>query len=176
MAATTIERPGAVTMRGNPVTLLGPKIEVGQEAPEFTVVDTNLSPKRLAGFKGHVLLIASVPSLDTGVCSAETRRFNQEAAGFSPDVRVLTISMDLPFAQKRWCGAEGIERVVTLSDHRDASFGLAYGVLIKELRLLARAVFVVDRQGKVTYVEYVPEVTEHPNYEAAIAAVKQASR
>lgn len=176
MAATTIERPGAVTMRGNPVTLLGPKIEVGQEAPEFTVVDTNLSPKRLADFKGHVLLIASVPSLDTGVCSAETRRFNQEAAGFSPDVRVLTISMDLPFAQKRWCGAEGIERVVTLSDHRDASFGLAYGVLIKELRLLARAVFVVDRQGKVTYVEYVPEVTEHPNYEAAIAAVKQASR
>lgn len=176
MGATAIERPGAVMMGGKPVTLLGPKIEVDQQAPDFTVVDTSLSPKTLADFKGRVLLIASVPSLDTGVCSAETRTFNQEAAGFSPDVQVLTISMDLPFAQKRWCGAEGIERVITLSDHKEASFGLAYGTLIKEHRLLARAVFVVDKQGKVTYVEYVPEVTQHPNYEAAIAAVKRASR
>lgn len=176
MAATTGERIGAVTMRGNPVTLLGPRIEVGQDAPDFTVVDVNLAPRRLGDFKGNVLLIASVPSLDTGVCSAETRRFNQEAVGFGEDVRVLTISMDLPFAQKRWCGAEGVDRVITLSDHRDASFGLAYGVLIKELRLLARAVFVVDRGGRVTYVEYVPEVTEHPDYAAAVAAVRQASR
>ncbi len=176
MATIAVERPGAVTMFGKPVTLVGPKIEVGQQAPDFTVVDTGLQPKRLADFKGHVLLIASVPSLDTGVCSAETRTFNERAASFGPDVRVLTISMDLPFAQKRWCGAEGIERVITLSDHKEASFGTAYGTLIKEHRLLARAVFVVDRQGRVTYVEYVPEVTQHPDYDAAVAAVQQAAR
>ena len=169
------ERPGAVTMRGNPVTLVGPRIEVGQKAPDFRVVDTDLKPRSLSDFAGGVLLIASVPSLDTGVCDAEARRFNQEAVSFGPGVRVLTISMDLPFAQKRWCGAAGAERVVTLSDHREASFGTAYGTLIKELRLLARAVFVVDGSGVVRYVEYVPEVTTHPNYEAAIAAVRQLS-
>ena len=175
MSQVLTERPGAVTMRGNPLTLVGPRIEVGQRAPDFRVVDTDLQVRSLADFSGHVLLIASVPSLDTGVCDAETRRFNQEAVRFSPDVRVLTVSMDLPFAQKRWCGAAGIDRVITLSDHREASFGTAYGVLIKELRLLARAVFVVDRSGVVRYVEYVPEVTNHPNYEAAVAAVKQVS-
>ncbi|MEW6048389.1 MAG: thiol peroxidase [Bacillota bacterium] len=175
MAVTTVERPGAITFAGNPVTLVGPKIEVGQQAPDFQVVDTEFKPRSLADYRGHVVLIASVPSLDTGVCSAETRRFNQEAAGFSADVRVLTISMDLPFAQKRWCGAEGIDRVTTLSDHKEASFGVAYGTLIKERRLLARAVFVVDRNGRVGYVEYVPEVTQHPNYEKAIEAVRKAT-
>lgn len=175
MSEVATERPGAVTMRGKALTLVGPRIEVGQRAPDFRVLDTDLTVRSLADFSGQVLLIASVPSLDTGVCDAETRRFNQEAVQFSPDVRVLTISMDLPFAQKRWCGAAGVERVITLSDHREASFGTAYGVLIKELRLLARAVFVVDRSGVVRYVEYVPEVTNHPNYEAAVAAVKQVS-
>ncbi|WRP18265.1 thiol peroxidase [Carboxydochorda subterranea] len=173
-SATTVERPGAVTMKGQPLTLVGPAVQVGHQAPDFHVIDTDLKPRTLSDYRGHVLLIASVPSLDTGVCDAETRRFNQEATRFSPDVRVLTVSMDLPFAQKRWCGAAGIERVITLSDHREASFGQAYGTLIKELRLLARAVFVVDKGGKVTYVEYVPEATDHPHYEAAIEAVHKA--
>ncbi|HEY8486452.1 MAG TPA: thiol peroxidase [Limnochordales bacterium] len=175
MSQSLPERTGEVTMRGNPVTLVGPRVEPGQKAPDFRVVDTDLKPRTLSDYAGQVLLIASVPSLDTGVCDAETRRFNQEAVQFGPDVRVLTVSMDLPFAQRRWCGAAGVDRVVTLSDHREASFGTAYGVLIKELRLLARAVFVVDRGGVVRYVEYVPEVTQHPNYEAAIQAVRQAS-
>lgn len=172
--AVAVERAGAVTMKGNAVTLVGPRIQAGMNAPAFRVVDTDLKERTLDDYRGNVLLIAAVPSLDTGVCDAETRRFNQEATGFGPDVRVLTISMDLPFAQKRWCGAAGIDRVITLSDHREASFGTAYGTLIKELRLLARAVFVVDRTGKVTYVEYVPEVTAHPQYEAAVQAVRQA--
>lgn len=161
-----------VTMRGNEVTLVGPEIQVGQKAPDFTVVGNDLSPVSLKDTSG-VRLILSVPSLDTGVCDAEVRRFNEEASNLE-GVSVLTISMDLPFAQKRWCGAAGIERVVTLSDHRDASFGEAYGVLIKELRLLARAVFVVDSSNTVTYVEYVPEVTNHPDYEKALAAAREA--
>lgn len=161
-----------VTMRGNPVTLVGDEVKVGQKAPDFTAVATDLSQVTLSDTSG-VRLFVSVPSLDTGVCDAEVRRFNQEAANLG-DVKVYTISMDLPFAQKRWCGAAGIENVVTLSDHRDASFGTNWGVLIKELRLLARAVFVVDSSNTVTYVEYVPEVTNHPDYEKALAAVKAA--
>lgn len=174
MTVEPIERRGAVTMKGNPLTLVGPRVEVGQRAPDFHVVDVDLKARSLVDYGGHILLIASVPSLDTGVCDAQTRRFNQEAAGFSPDVRVLTVSMDLPFAQRRWCGAAGIDRVVTLSDHRDASFGTAWGTLIKELRLLARAVFVVDRSGTITYVEYVPEATDHPDYVKAIEAIRKA--
>ncbi len=173
---SSIERPNRVTLRGNPVTLVGPELEVGQPAPDFRAIDTGLQARSLADYAGHVLLIASILSVDTGVCDPELRRFNQEAASVNPDVRVLAFSMDLPFTQKRWCGAAGIDRLITLSDHRDASFGTAYGTLIKDLRYLARAVFVVGRDGLLRYVEYVPEVATHPNYEAALAALRQAAR
>lgn len=166
------ERTGVVTFKGNPVTLVGNEVKVGDTAPDFTVLANDLSPVTLADSKGSVRIISVVPSLDTGVCDQQTRRFNEEAASLE-GVRVLTISVDLPFAQKRWCGAAGVDRVQTLSDHRDLSFGTAYGVAIKELRLLARAVFVVDKDDKVVYAEYVPEVTQHPNYEAAIEAAKK---
>ena len=163
----------AITFKGNPVTLVGQEVKVGDQAPNFTVLANDLSEVTLDSSKGNVRLISVVPSLDTGVCDAQTRRFNEEAAHLG-NVKVLTISMDLPFAQKRWCGANGIENVQTLSDHREASFGKAYGVLIEELRLLARSIFVVDSNDKVTYVEYVSEATNHPNYEAALEAAKQA--
>jgi thiol peroxidase len=162
-----------VTFKGNPVTLLGSEVKVGEKAPNFTVLANDLSPITLEDTKGHVRLISVVPSLDTGVCDAQTRRFNEEATKLD-HVKVLTISVDLPFAQKRWCGAAGIENVQTLSDHRDLSFGEAFGVVIQELRLLARAVFVIDSNNKVTYAEYVSEATNHPNYEAAIEAAKRA--
>lgn len=162
-----------VTFKGNPVTLLGSEVKVGDTAPNFTVLANNLSEVTLDDSKGQVRLISVVPSLDTGVCDAQTRRFNEEAAQLG-NVKILTISVDLPFAQSRWCGANGIDKVQTLSDHRDLSFGEAYGVAIQELRLLTRAVFVVDSNDKVTYVEYVPEATNHPNYEAAIEAAKNA--
>lgn len=162
-----------ITFKNNPVTLLGTEVKVGDKAPNFTVLANDLSPVTLESTKGSVRLISVVPSIDTGVCDAQTRRFN-EAASALDNVKVLTISVDLPFAQKRWCGANGIENVQTLSDHRDLSFGEAYGVAIKELRLLARAVFVVDSNDTVTYVEYVSEATDHPNYEAAIEAAKLA--
>lgn len=161
-----------VTMRGNPVTLVGDEVKVGDKARDFTVVANDLSTVTLNDTSG-VRIFLSVPSLDTGVCDAEVRRFNEEAASLE-GVKVYTISMDLPFAQARWCGAAGVENVVTLSDHRDASFGQNWGVLIKELRLLARAVFVVDSSNTVTYVEYVPEVSSHPDYEKALAAAKEA--
>jgi thiol peroxidase len=168
------ERANAVTLHGNPLTLLGDLVAAGDKAPDFTVVDNELKEKRLADYAGKVLIVASVPSLDTPVCEMETKRFNKEAASLSNDIVMLTVSMDLPFAQKRWCGAQGVERLVTLSDHREASFGLNWGVLIKELRLLARAVFVVDRKGRVTYVQLVKEVTQEPDYAAAIEAAKAA--
>jgi thioredoxin-dependent peroxiredoxin len=163
----------SITFKNNPVTLLGNEVKVGDNAPDFTVLSNDLAPITLADSKGKVRLISVVPSIDTGVCDAQTRRFNEEASSLG-NVAVLTISMDLPFAQSRWCAANGIENVQTLSDHRDASFGEAYGVHIQELRLLARAVFVVDANDKVTYVEYVSEATNHPNYEAAIEAAKSA--
>ncbi|MEC1720487.1 thiol peroxidase [Schinkia azotoformans] len=162
-----------VTFKGNQITLLGNEVKVGEKAPNFTVLANDLSEVTLDNTKGNVRLISVVPSLDTGVCDAQTRRFNEEAASL-PNVKILTVSVDLPFAQKRWCGAAGIENVQTLSDHRDLSFGEAYGVAIQELRLLTRAVFVVDSSDTVTYIEYVPEATDHPNYEAAIAAAKDA--
>ena len=167
------ERNGLVTMKGNPLTLLGPKLNVGDKAPDFEALDTDLSPVRFSSYHGKVRVIASVPSLDTPVCDMETRRFNQEAGDLGPDVVILTVSMDLPFAQKRWCGAAGVDKVITLSDHRDASFGTAYGVLIKELRLLARSVFVVDREGVIRYVELVKDLTEEPRYDAVLGAVKK---
>ncbi|MEM4991820.1 MULTISPECIES: thiol peroxidase [Priestia] len=159
--------------KGNDVTLLGNQVKVGDKAPTFTVLANDLSEVTLDSTKGSVRLISVVPSIDTGVCDAQTRRFNEEAAKLD-NVKVLTVSVDLPFAQKRWCGANGIDNVQTLSDHRDLSFGEAYGVAIQELRLLARSIFVVDSNDNVTYVEYLPEVTEHPNYEAAIEAAKAA--
>ncbi|MDN4594002.1 thiol peroxidase [Polycladomyces subterraneus] len=167
------ERTGVVTFKGNPVTLIGPEIKVGDVAPNFKVLANDLSEVTLDDTKGSVRIISVVPSLDTGVCDAQTRRFNEEAAKLE-GVHILTISVDLPFAQKRWCGAAGIDKVQTLSDHRDLSFGTAYGVVIKELRLLARAVFVIDQNDKVVYAEYVPEIAQHPNYEAAIGAAKKA--
>ena len=166
------ERKGIVTIFGNPLTLLGGAVSVGQKAPGFTVLDNDLNPKSLADYAGKVLVIAAVPSLDTPVCDMETRRFNSEASKLGESVNVLTISMDLPFAQKRWCAAAGIDRVATLSDHRDADFGTQWGVLIKELRLLARSVFVVGKDGVVKHAQIVPEVTHEPDYEAALAAAK----
>lgn len=167
------ERKGVVTIHGNPLNLVGNPVKEGDKAPDFTVLDNDLKPVSLSTYKGKVCIISSVPSLDTPVCDMETRRFNTEAGKLSDDVVILTVSMDLPFAQKRWCGAAGVTKVKTLSDHRDASFGVAYGVLIKELRLLARAVFVVDQQGIVRYVELVKEITTEPNYEAALQAVNK---
>jgi len=167
------QRVRQVTMKGNPLALAGNEVQVGKPAPDFTAVDTDLAPVSLAAYRGKVVVLASVPSLDTSVCSIETRRFNEEAARLDPDVQILTISMDLPFAQKRWCGAEGITRVKTLSDHREAAFGLAYGVLLKELRLLARAVFVVDRQGVVRYMQLVKEIATEPDYREVLDAVKR---
>ncbi|MDA8414432.1 MAG: thiol peroxidase [Desulfobacteraceae bacterium] len=166
------ERSGIITFKGNPFTLLGPELKVGDKAPDFTVVDNGLSPVSLANSAGKIRIISSVPSLDTPVCDTETRRFNQEAASLPGDVVVLTISLDLPFAQKRWCGAAGVDKVTTLSDYRDRSFGQSYGVLIKELLLLTRAIFVVDAQGVIRYIQIVPEVTSEPDYAAVIDAVK----
>lgn len=167
------ERTGNVTMKGNPLTLLGNEVKVGDVAPDFEVLSNDLSPVTLSSFRGKVCIVSSVPSLDTPVCDTETRRFNEEAGRLSSDVAVLVISMDLPFAQKRWCGAAGVTRVQTLSDHRDASFGISYGVLIKELRLLARAVFVVDRNGIVQYVQLVKEITQEPDYDTVLTAVSK---
>ena len=167
------ERSGAVTMQGNPLTLVGNELNVGEPAPDVEVLDNDLNPVKLSNYKGKVCIVSTVPSLDTPVCDMETRRFNQEAAGLGSDVAILTVSTDLPFAQKRWCGAAGVDKVVTLSDHRDAAFGNAYGVLIKELRLLARAVFVVDKEGVIRYSQLVPEIAEEPDYDAVIGAVKQ---
>jgi len=166
------ERTGLVIMKGNPLTLLGKALKVGDTAPDFTVINNDMAPVSLSAYKGKICVISSVPSLDTSVCDMETRRFNQEAEGLGPDVMILTISMDLPFAQKRWCGAAGVDRVITLSDYRDASFGTAYGVLIKELHLLARCVFVVDKTGIIRYLQLVNEVTNEPDYEPILKAVR----
>ena len=168
-----VERTGLVTIGGKPTTLLGNEVKVGDSAPDFTAVGNDMNPVRLADFRGKVVVISSVHSLDTPVCNIETRRFNAEAAKLGPDVVILTVSMDLPFAQKRWCGAAGIDKVITVSDHRDASFGTSYGVLLKDLRLLARAVFVVDRQGAVRYIQLVKEVGTEPDYAPVLDAVKR---
>ncbi|WP_067727527.1 thiol peroxidase [Oceanobacillus damuensis] len=162
-----------VTFKQEPVTLVGPEIKAGDKAPDFTVLSNDLSEVSLSDYSGKVKLISVVPSIDTGVCSEQTRRFNEEADKLD-NVHVLTISMDLPFAQARWCAANGIEKVDTLSDHRDADFGEKYGVLIKELRLLARSIFVVNSKDEVTHAEYVSEVSTHPDYEAALKAAKEA--
>lgn len=165
------ERKNGTTLKGNPFTLVGPELKVGDKAPEFSALDGKLQPVTLASSAGKTRLLVSVPSLDTPVCDAETRRFNQEAANI-PGVTTLVLSVDLPFAQGRFCQTAGITNLQTLSDHRDTSFGKAYGTLIKELRLLSRAIFVVGADDKIQYVEYVKEVAEHPNYDAALNALK----
>jgi thiol peroxidase len=167
------ERDGLVTMKGNPITLMGNELQVGDEAPDFVAIDNDLNPVSFDSFRGKVCIVSSVPSLDTPVCDMETRRFNDEAGRLGDDVEILTISMDLPFAQKRWCGAAGVDRVQTLSDHRDAAFGQTYGVLIKGLRLLARAVFVVDKEGTIRHIELVKEIASEPDYDAVLTAVKE---
>jgi len=164
---------GGTTFKGKPLTLVGPQIDAGDEAPDVTLLANDLSKVKLSDYAGKVRVLVSVPSLDTPVCDTEARRFNAEAAGLDRDVVVLVISMDLPFAQARWCAAAGIDRVATLSDHREAAFGQAYGVLIRELRLLARAVFVVDAEGKVAYTQRVREMTDEPDYEDVLHAVRQ---
>lgn len=168
------ERTGAVTMKGNPMTLVGSEVKVGQKAPDAELVANDLATVKLSALcRGKVCIITSVPSLDTPVCDTETRRFNEEAGKIGEGITVLTISMDLPFAQGRWCGAAGVKNVQTLSDHRTADFGKAYGVLIKDLRLLARAVFVVDKEGIIRYIELVREVASEPDYGAALSAAKK---
>jgi len=162
-----------VTMRGKPLKLMGAELKAGDRAPDYEAIGNDLAAVRLASFGGKVCVVLTVPSLDTRVCDMEIRKFNEEIAKLGGDAVGLTVSMDLPFAQKRWCGAAGVQRVITVSDHRDASFGKAYGVLLEGLRLLARAVFVVDRDGIIRYVEVVRELGDQPDYEAALEAVRK---
>jgi thiol peroxidase len=169
------ERVGVVALNGKAMTLIGKQLKEGDSAPDFEVLDSDLLPVRLSSFKGKVCVISAVPSLDTSVCDVETRRFNEEAGQLSPDVQILTISMDLPFAQKRWCGAAGVDKVITLSDHREAEFGTKYGVLIKELRLLTRALFVVDREGIIRYIQIIKEISQEPDYDTVLDVVKNIS-
>lgn len=163
-----MERRDVVKAYGNPVTLTGAQLRVGDKAPDFTVLDGNLKEIRLKDFEGKIKLISVTPSLDTPVCDMQARRFNQEAAKFPESVVVLNISMDLPFAISRFCTTAGIDKVKAFSDHRDSSFGMAYGVLVKELRLLARSIFILDRDNTIRYIEIVPELTEHPDYGKAL--------
>ena len=167
------ERTGVVTLKGNPLTLIGSEIKVGDQAPDFSSLKGLGAPVTLADMDGKVKVFNVIISVDTPVCDVQTKKFNEEAANLGDDVEILTLSMDLPFALGRYCAAEGIDKVKTASDYKDASFGEAYGVLIKEHRLLARAIFVVDKDNVVRHVEYVPEVASEPNYEPAIAAVKE---
>ena len=160
-------------MKGNPLTLIGPELQAGDHAPDFNVVDGTLSTVNLEKTGHNVRILSVVPSLDTPVCDLQTKRFNEEAAKL-PGVDILTVSMDLPFAQKRWCGAFGVDRIKMLSDHRSGSFGEAYGTLIKDLRIESRAIFVLDKDNLIRHVEYVKEVADHPNYDAALAAAKAA--
>ncbi|MCX7794283.1 MAG: thiol peroxidase [Thermodesulfovibrionales bacterium] len=168
-----MERSGLVTIHGNPLTLIGPVLNVGDKAPDFSVLDKDLKEVRLSDFAGKIKIISVTPSLDTPVCDMQARRFNEEAARLPEDVVVLNISMDLPFAISRFCTTAGIDKVKAYSDHRDASFGNAYGVLIKELRLLARSIFVIDKNDRIIYIEIVPEITNQPDYDKAIEIVKK---
>ncbi len=168
-----MERPGATTLNGNPLTLIGPELKKGDPAPDFEAVDKTLKPVALKTTGDGVRIFSVVPSLDTPVCDMQTKRFNEEAAKL-PNIKIYTVSMDLPFAQSRWCGAFGVDNVKMLSDHRSGSFGEHYGTLIKELRIESRAIFVVGPDDKLLHVEYVKEVADHPNYDAALAAAKSA--
>jgi thiol peroxidase len=166
-----MERAGATTMQGNPLTLVGPELKAGDAAPNFSAVDIGMKPVSLSDTGHKTRIFSVVPSLDTPVCDIQTKRFNEEAAKLD-GVDIYTVSMDLPFAQKRFCNSFALDRVKMLSDHRDASFGQSYGTLIKELRIMSRAIFVVGPDDKLKYVEYVPEVANHPDYEAALAAAR----
>lgn len=168
-----MERKNAVTLKGRPLTLVGNEVKIGQKADDFKAVDNNMLEKTLTDFNGKIKLIASVPSLDTPVCESEIKRFNDEAAKLSKELVIIFISIDLPFAQKRFCREFDINKVKTLSDHREASFGTAYGVLIKKMRLLARAIFILDKTDTVRYVEYVKEIGMPPDYNAASRALKE---
>lgn len=170
------ERKGAVAFKGSPLTLIGPELKKGDKAPSFQLLANDLSVVTLENFKGKTKLVSVVPSLDTPVCEMQTKRFNEEASKLPSDIVVLTVSMDLPFAQTRWCGASHVDKVEVLSDHRDGSFGKAYGVLIKELRLLSRSIFVIGPEDRIQYVEYVKEITRHPNYEKALASLREKAR
>lgn len=158
-------------MRGNPLTLVGPELKAGDAAPDFSVIDNSMQPVNLEKTGKQTRIFSVIPSLDTPVCDAQTKRFNEAATGLQ-GVDIYTVSMDLPFGQKRFCNSFALDNVKMLSDHRDASFGEAYGTLIKELRILSRAIFVVGPDNKLRYVEYVPEVGSHPNYDAALAAAQ----
>ncbi|MCX8030520.1 MAG: thiol peroxidase [Thermodesulfovibrionales bacterium] len=170
-----MERKGVITFKGMPLTLIGNELKVGDKALDFLVLDNNLNITGLKNFTGKIKVISVTPSIDTPVCDLQARRFNAEAANLSQDVLVLNISMDLPFALSRFCTTAGINRVLTFSDHKDASFGNAYGVMIKELRLLTRAVFIIDKDDIIRYIEIVPEITSEPNYERALEALKKLS-
>lgn len=165
-------RTDVVTMGGNPVTLVGTEVRVGDKAPDFTALKADLSPYSLSDVEDKVKIISVVPSLDTGVCELQTIRFNEEATNLE-GVAILTVSMDLPFAQKRFCSANDIDKVITLSDHRDLDFGTKYGFEIEELRLLARGIVVLDEDNIVRYVQYVPEATDHPDYDKALEAARE---
>ena len=167
------ERTGIIGRGSAPLTLLGPELKPGDKAPQFTLIDNNFQPFTLEKLSGKVCVISCVPSLDTPVCDIETRRFNTEAAKLGADVLILTVSMDLPFAQKRWCGAAGVDKVITLSDYRGAEFAKSYGVLIKEMHLLARVIFVLDKQGVISYIQTVKDVGTEPDYDAVLKAVKK---
>ena len=167
-----MERKGITTMKGNPMTLVGPELKAGDKAPDFTVLDQAMAPKSLKDFEGKFKVISVTPSLDTPVCDLQIHWFNEDAANQPADVAVLNISMDLPFAIKRFCATGGIDRAEALSDHRDASFGTNWGVLMKELRLPARSIVVFDRENVIRYVQIVPEQTTEPYYEAALNALK----
>lgn len=167
------ERTGVATVGGNPVTLLGPEIKVGDQAPDFKVNKDLMTEVSLSDYAGKIKLISVVPSVDTATCDAQTRRFNVEADKLGDNVVILTISVDLPFAQSRFCGAAGIDKVITLSDYKHRNFGQAYGVLIKEIQLDQRAIFLVDADNTVRYVEYLSEMKEHPNYDAALEALRE---
>lgn len=166
------ERTGVAALKGNPLTLIGPALKAGDKAPQFTLAKSLGETASLQDFAGKVKLISVIPSIDTGVCEAQTRRFNEEAAALGDGVAVITVSVDTPFAQARWCGAEGVDKIVMLSDYRDHTFGDAYGVYIKEFGLDMRSIFVIDANDTIQYVEIVPEMSEHPDYDKAIAAVK----
>jgi len=170
------EAKNTIKINGNPIALVGSRPGVGELAPDFEVLANDLSPFKLSKLQGKVLVICSVSSLDTSVCDTEVRKFNEKATSLGDDVAVLVISMDLPFTQQRWCGSAGVKNVQTLSDHNKAEFGGAYGVLIKDLRLLARAVFIVDKEGVIRYIEVVEELTNEPDYEAALKAAKEARK
>lgn len=167
------QKKGLVSAKGNPLTLLGPELKVGDTAPEFQVVDNNLNPVKLSDFKGKVVLLSVTPSVDTGICDLQAKRFNKMATEVSGDVVILNISVDLPFALARWCGATGSDKIKTLSDYQDWNFGLQYGLLIKETRLLARSVWIIDKKGVIQYIQMVPELPTEPNYEDAFQALKK---